>query len=93
MDLLVNLKLLLKIYGDGKQTRSFQYVDDLVEGLILLMNGNYSKPVNLGNSAEYSIESLAFIIRDLIGSCFNNLFIYPRMSKLTNHLLRKQQYN
>lgn len=46
----------ITIYGDGKQTRSFQYVDDLVEGLIRLMNGNYSLPVNLGNPEEFTVE-------------------------------------
>lgn len=46
----------ITIYGNGAQTRSFQYVDDLVEGLIKLMNGNYSKPVNIGNPDEYSVK-------------------------------------
>lgn len=44
----------LTIYGDGSQTRSFQFVDDLVKGLIALMNGNYSLPVNLGVSSDSS---------------------------------------
>jgi len=46
----------ITIYGNGKQTRSFQYVDDLVEGLMRLMNGNYSLPVNLGNPEEYTVK-------------------------------------
>jgi nucleoside-diphosphate-sugar epimerase len=46
----------ITIYGNGQQTRSFQYVDDLVEGLIRLMNGNYSQPVNLGNPQEYTVK-------------------------------------
>eukprot|EP00121_Abeoforma_whisleri_P003922 Awhi_evm1s3535 len=45
----------LTIYGNGEQTRSFQYVEDLVDGLMALMNGNYSYPVNLGNPTETSI--------------------------------------
>ncbi|ETN72208.1 hypothetical protein NECAME_18968, partial [Necator americanus] len=56
------------IYGDGSQTRSFQYVDDLVDGLISLMNSNCSSPVNLGNPEEHSISNFARIIRDLVGS-------------------------
>lgn len=48
----------ITIYGNGKQTRSFQFVDDLVEGLIRLMNGNYSQPVNLGNPEEYTVKVL-----------------------------------
>ncbi len=57
-----------QIYGDGMQTRSFQYVSDLVDGLILLMNSNYTMPVNLGNDEEYTIEQFAHFIRDLVGS-------------------------
>jgi len=46
----------LQVYGHGKQTRSFQYVSDLVDGLIALMASNYTLPVNLGNPTEYTIE-------------------------------------
>ncbi|UJR22313.1 hypothetical protein I4U23_025375 [Adineta vaga] len=58
----------ITIYGNGKQTRSFQYVSDLVDGLIALMNSNYSMPMNLGNPDEYKIEQFATIIREIIGS-------------------------
>lgn len=51
----------ITIYGNGLQTRSFQFVDDLVEGLIKLMNGNYSQPVNLGNPDEYTVKVLACV--------------------------------
>ncbi len=49
----------LTIYGDGSQTRSFCYVKDLIEGLILLMEGNHSGPINLGNPTELTIRELA----------------------------------
>jgi UDP-glucuronate decarboxylase len=58
----------ITIYGEGAQTRSFQYVDDLVDGLIALMNSNTTLPVNLGNPEEYTIKDFAVVIRDLIGS-------------------------
>jgi UDP-glucuronate decarboxylase len=45
-----------QIYGDGSQTRSFQYVSDLVDGLVALMNSNYTMPVNLGNPIESTIK-------------------------------------
>ena len=53
----------LTIYGDGNQTRSFCYVDDLIDGLLRLMNCNYDKPVNIGNPEEFKIIQLAELIR------------------------------
>jgi len=60
----------ITIFGDGKQTRSFQYIDDLIEALIRLMNtdDNITMPVNIGNPEEYSIIGLANKIIDLTGS-------------------------
>ncbi|CAG7834568.1 unnamed protein product [Allacma fusca] len=58
----------MTIYGSGKQTRSFQYVTDLVEGLIALMRSNYTQPVNLGNPEEHTIEEFASVIRELVGN-------------------------
>jgi UDP-glucuronate decarboxylase len=59
----------LTLYGDGSQTRSFCYVDDLVEGLIRLMNTDgLHDPVNLGNPGEFSIRQLAETIVELCGS-------------------------
>ena len=57
----------LTIYGSGDQTRSFQYVSDLVNGLVALMNSDYSQPVNIGNPEEHSISTFATIIRDMVG--------------------------
>jgi UDP-glucuronate decarboxylase len=63
----------ITIYGDGKQTRSFQYVDDLVEGLIRMMNtdDSFIGPVNIGNPAEFSMLELAGKILSLTGSKSN----------------------
>jgi UDP-glucuronate decarboxylase len=60
----------LTIYGDGRQTRSFCYVDDLIDGLLKLMNTppDFSGPVNLGNPGEFTVGELAEKIIDLIGS-------------------------
>ncbi|CAG9539037.1 unnamed protein product [Cercopithifilaria johnstoni] len=58
----------ITIYGNGKQTRSFQYVDDLVTGLIRLMESNCTDPVNLGNPEERTINEFAELVRDLVGS-------------------------
>ena len=49
----------LTVYGNGEQTRSFCYIDDLVDGLLRLMKSNYQKPVNLGNPEEYTVNELA----------------------------------
>ena len=61
---LINKKIF--IYGDGKQTRSFCYVDDMVIGLIRLMESNYAGPVNLGNEQEITIFDLALLIKNKI---------------------------
>jgi UDP-glucuronate decarboxylase len=53
----------LTLYGDGSQTRSFCYVDDLVEGIIRLMNGEHSGPINIGNPGEFTIRQLAELVR------------------------------
>lgn len=60
----------ITIYGEGKQTRSFCYVDDLVEGMIRMMNSRekFTGPVNLGNPEEYSMLELARKIIDITGS-------------------------
>lgn len=55
----------LTLYGDGSQTRSFCYVDDLVEGLYRLLFSDYNKPVNLGNPYEMSIRELAEVVNRL----------------------------
>ena len=56
----------LTLYGDGGQTRSFCYVSDLVEGLIRLMNGDHSGPMNLGNPDEFTIRELAELVKSRI---------------------------
>lgn len=59
----------ITIYGDGSQTRSFQYIDDLVRGMIAMMHkDNFAGPVNLGNPHEVSILELARLIIKLTGS-------------------------
>ena len=58
----------LTVYGDGSQTRSFQYVSDLVEGIVRLMAVDFHEPVNLGNPQERSVLELARLIKELTGS-------------------------
>jgi UDP-glucuronate decarboxylase len=66
----------LSLYGDGQQTRSFCYVDDLVEGLIRLMGCGQSGPINLGNPKEFTILSLAEMVRDRLNPSLHFDF-YP----------------
>ena len=56
----------ITIYGDGSQTRSFCYVDDLIKGLTALMNSEYMGPVNIGNPNEFTINQLANLVREKI---------------------------
>jgi len=60
----------ITIYGDGSQTRSFQYIDDLVEGMVRMMNNNknFLGPVNLGNPNEFTIKELAEKVISLAGA-------------------------
>ncbi|MBW1902583.1 MAG: SDR family oxidoreductase [Deltaproteobacteria bacterium] len=60
----------ITVYGDGTHTRSFCYVDDLVEGLIRMMNGpdDFTGPVNMGNPGEFSMLDLAEMVIRLTGS-------------------------
>ena len=58
----------ITVFGEGQQTRSFQYVDDLVEGVRRLMDAPYNRPVNIGNPTELTILEFAKLIIRLTGS-------------------------
>ncbi len=58
----------LTIYGDGGQTRSFCYVDDLIEGIYRLMMSDFHEPVNIGNPVETSILEFAELVNNLVGN-------------------------
>ena len=60
----------ITIYGDGSQTRSFQFIDDLIEGIVKLMaiNPGFTGPVNIGNPEEFNMLQLAQKILHLSGS-------------------------
>jgi UDP-glucuronate decarboxylase len=67
----------ITIYGDGSQTRSFQYIDDLVEGVIRMMNtsDDIIGPVNVGNPIEYTIRELAKKILEMTNSKSKLIFL------------------
>jgi dTDP-glucose 4,6-dehydratase len=58
----------LTVYGDGSQTRSVQYIDDLVEGVISLMRSQERRPVNIGNPVEYAVHEVAELVLHISGS-------------------------
>jgi UDP-glucuronate decarboxylase len=66
----------ITIYGEGRQTRSFCYCDDLIEGLVLLMNSadNFTGPVNIGNPNEFTILELAELVSNIIGKKSDFIF-------------------
>lgn len=79
----------ITIYGDGTQTRSFCYIDDMINGLVKLINSNTNFPINIGNSStEYTINEIANIINSKIGNKNNTINI-----ELTNDdpLMRNPQ--
>jgi UDP-glucuronate decarboxylase len=60
----------ITVFGDGKQTRSFCYVDDLIDGFLKLMESDVRLPVNLGNPCELTMLELAGLVRELVrGNC------------------------
>ncbi len=67
----------ITIYGDGSHTRSFQYIDDLIDGLIKLMDSDdsFTGPVNLGNPVEFTIRSLAEMIIKMTGSKSKTIYL------------------
>ena len=69
----------ITIYGEGNQTRSFCYVDDLIEGMVRLMNSRegFTGPVNVGNPHEYSIKELALLVIKLTGS--SSRLVYEKL--------------
>jgi dTDP-glucose 4,6-dehydratase len=71
----------LTIYGDGSQTRSVQYVDDLIEGIICLMRSSEWHPINIGNPIEYSVREVAELVLKLSGSESSSKLIYKPLPK------------
>ena len=66
----------IDIWGDGKQTRSYCYVDDAVKGTMLLMESDYDKPINIGSDRLVSINELADIVIKISGK---------KITKVYNH--------
>jgi len=87
----------MTIFGHGKQTRSFCYISDLIEGLVKLMNSNFSEPVNLGNPEEITILELAKKIKELTNSksriVFKELPIDDPERRCPDISLAKQKLN
>jgi dTDP-glucose 4,6-dehydratase len=78
----------LTIYGDGQQTRSFCYVDDLIEGIYRLLVSEIHEPVNIGNPDEITIEQFAKEIDDLVGKKAG--LVYQKKQFLPGDPLRRQ---
>jgi dTDP-glucose 4,6-dehydratase len=65
----------ITIYGEGQQTRSFTYVDDLVEGIYRLFHSDRAAPTNIGNSGEFTIRELAELVLEITGSASELTFL------------------
>jgi len=87
----------LTIYGDGEQTRSFQYIDDLLDGMIAMMRNDkdFFGPVNIGTQYEFTMNELAELVLKLIPESKSQL-VYrelpkddPCMRKANNELAKK----
>ncbi|MFZ4825885.1 MAG: UDP-glucuronic acid decarboxylase family protein [Phototrophicaceae bacterium] len=78
----------LTIYGDGSQTRSFQYVDDLVKGIQNLLSHEYHEPINLGNPHEMTINEFAHVINMVTDNPGG--IIYQPNNRITNDPQRRK---
>lgn len=87
----------LTIFGDGSQTRSFCYVDDLIKGIFLLLMSDYAKPVNIGNPNEISIKDFAEEIIKLTGTkqkiIYKSLPINDPMQRKPNISVANKELN
>ena len=86
----------ITVFGDGSQTRSFCYVDDLIEGILKMMNShNFKGPVNLGNNNEFSILELAKTVKEITGSkskiIYKNLPVDDPLQRCPDLKLAKQK--
>jgi nucleoside-diphosphate-sugar epimerase len=83
----------IEIWGDGRQTRSFCYVDDCVDGIYRLMNSDFKEPLNLGQDRMISINELAGIVAGIAGVQLNKVHVPGpqgvRGRNSDNTLLRK----
>lgn len=90
----------ITIYGNGSQTRSFQYIDDLIEGMIKMMNSeiNFLGPVNLGNPHEFTVREMANLILEYIPKSKSKIVFKPLpeddpKKRCPNITLAKQKLN
>jgi dTDP-glucose 4,6-dehydratase len=70
----------LTIYGDGSQTRSFCYVDDLIDGIIKLLHSEEHDPINIGNPDEITIADLAKVVNEVIGNKKDIVFLKGKVA-------------
>ena len=71
------------VNGDGEQTRSFQYIDDLIEGMTLVMKSDFKRPINLGNPTEIKIVDLAKLVLKLTNNSISKIMFkthFPQVS-------------
>jgi GDP-D-mannose 3',5'-epimerase len=84
----------IEIWGDGKQTRSFLYINECLEGTLRLMRSNFSGPVNIGSDEMVSIDQLVDIVADIAGKSVKKHHIYGptgvRGRNSDNHLIREK---
>lgn len=74
----------LTVYGDGRQTRSFQYYSDLIEGIYRLLHSDESLPVNIGNPSEMTILDFANAVVEAAGSKSPIIFVNPKDERFTD---------